>query len=115
VRSLNKRAVQWWPGLCLGVPTGDRSCGKETGFCPCRGVVPGKGETDPTLRGLDPDTVLLIWQGNSKWPVLGRADLNDTVAQVRLVFSSGALHSMCVTRGCGRHVVACVRSETPAA
>jgi hypothetical protein len=25
VRSLKKRAVQWWPGLCLGVHTGNRS------------------------------------------------------------------------------------------
>jgi hypothetical protein len=85
VRSLKKRAVQWWPGLCLGVPTGGRSCGKPTGFCPCRGVVPGNGEKDPALRGLDPDTVLLLWDGNSRWSGKGRTDLNDTVAQVRLV------------------------------
>jgi hexosaminidase len=76
VRSLKKRAVQWWPGLCLGVSTGNRSCGKPTGFCPCRGVVPSEGETDPTVRGLHPDTVLQLWSGP------GRTDWNNTIAQV---------------------------------
>ena len=36
VRSVGKRPVQWWPGLCLGVSTGNRSCGVPDGFCPCR-------------------------------------------------------------------------------
>ena len=36
VRAAGKRPVQWWPGLCLGVSTGNRSCGVPDGFCPCR-------------------------------------------------------------------------------
>ena len=36
VRGVGKRPVQWWPGLCLGVSTGNRSCGVPDGFCPCR-------------------------------------------------------------------------------
>ena len=59
VRLLQKRAVQWWPGLCLGVNTGNRSCGHPSGFCPCRGVV---GDT-PADVGLDTNTVLQLWSG----------------------------------------------------
>jgi hypothetical protein len=73
VRALGRRAVQWWPGLCLGAPTGNRSCGKPSGFCPCRGVVPGAAGEAP---GLDPETVLQLWSGPA------RRDWNNTVAQV---------------------------------
>ena len=76
VRALNKRAVQWWPGLCLGAPTGNRSCGKPSGFCPCRGVVPGQLSGGTEKPGLDTATILQLWSGP------GRLDWNDTVAQV---------------------------------
>lgn len=54
--------------------TGNRSCGKPTGFCPCRGVVPG----DPSVErpGLDTSTVLQLWSGPA------REDWNNSIAQV---------------------------------
>ena len=87
MRKLGKRPVQWWPGLCLGVPTGNRTCGKGSGFCPCRGVVSGGGGTaysttstssrandatsssTPTasLNGLDKSTVLQLWADGDGW------------------------------------------------
>ena len=81
VRSLAtpKRAVQWWPGLCLGEPTGARSCGKPTGFCPCRGVINGDGSQPKP--GLDRSTVLQLWEGNGAIGP-GRLDWNKSLAQV---------------------------------
>ena len=47
------------PGLCLGTPTGNRSCGVPSGFCPCRGVVPGGQAGQPEGgAGLSTETVL---------------------------------------------------------
>lgn len=84
VRSLPtpKRAVQWWPGLCLGESTGNRSCGKPTGFCPCRGVINGDGS--PPQPGLDSSTVLQLWEGNFEAMAYnpGRLDWNITLPQV---------------------------------
>ena len=84
VRSLStpKRAVQWWPGLCLGENTGNRSCGQPTGFCPCRGVINGDGS--PTRPGLDLSTVLQLWEGNFEAMAYkpGRLDWNITLPQV---------------------------------
>ena len=81
VRSLAtpKRAVQWWPGLCLGESTGNRSCGRPTGFCPCRGVINGDGSQPKP--GLDRSTVLQLWEGNGAIGP-GRLDWNKSLAQV---------------------------------
>ena len=72
VRALNRTAVQWWPGLCLGVPTGNRTCGKTTHFCPCRGVVSGSDDDEHTnknnhTRGIDKDTILQLWADGANW------------------------------------------------
>jgi hypothetical protein len=84
VRSLAtpKRPVQWWPGLCLGTSTGNRSCGKPSGFCPCRGVINGDGSKPKP--GLDPSTVLHLWEGNFQAMAYkpGRLDWNHTLPQV---------------------------------
>ena len=69
VRKLSRRPVQWWPGLCLGNPTGNRTCGQQTGFCPCRGVVSdanGASQLE-TLNGLDKSTVLQLWADGPEW------------------------------------------------
>lgn len=63
VRRLGKRAVQWWPGLCLGLPVDPtRTCmfkEGQSGFCPCRGVVPGNMSSGD-VPGLDTNTVLQV-------------------------------------------------------
>ena len=87
---------------CDCMATVCRSCGNRTGFCACRGAVPGNGETDPALRGLDPDTVLHLWQGSFDLPVYGRSDWNDTVAQVLFASCILCVPFMCTTRCCMR-------------
>ena len=80
--AIPKRPVQWWPGLCLGTSTGNRSCGRPTNFCPCRGVINGDG-SQPS-PGLDRSTVLHLWEGNYAAMEYdpGRLDWNHTVPRV---------------------------------